>query len=167
MTSKEFTLALDGLSQPLRAFAYKLTQNHEEANDLLQETVLKAFSNREKFKYGTNLKAWLYTIMKNTFITNYQRMMRRSTFIDTTENYHFLNSTATIDNQAFANFNIGDIKSAIKRLDDSYKTPFVMYFRGYKYLEIADKLDLPLGTVKNRIHLARKELQKSLKSFAA
>jgi RNA polymerase sigma factor (sigma-70 family) len=96
----------------------------EDANDLLQETIVKAFSNREKYTEGTNLKAWLYTIMKNTFITNYQRMVRKNTFIDTTDNMHYLNSSSsTIENAAYGKFAMADIKQAIEKLDDAYKVP--------------------------------------------
>ena len=105
MTALEFTYSLKTLSKSLKPFALKLTRDDEDAKDLLQETVLKAFSNREKFTDGTNLKAWLFTIMKNTFITNYQRMVRRNTFIDTTENLHYINSSDNItENLAFNSF---------------------------------------------------------------
>jgi len=97
MTAIEFSHSLEQLTGSLKPFALKLTKDMEEANDLLQETLLKAFVNRDKFTQGTNLKAWLYTIMKNTFITNYQRMVRRGTFIDTTDNLHYINSSASTE----------------------------------------------------------------------
>merc|ERR1711916_197967 len=123
--------------------------------------LMKAYRNREKFSEGTNLKAWLYTIMKNTFITNYQRMVRRGTFIDTTDNLHFINSSdVNIENGAYGNIAMKDITAAIESLDDVYKTPFMMYFRGFKYHEIADRLGIPIGTVKNRIHIAKKKKKK-------
>jgi len=167
MTAIEFSYSIDKLRPSLKPFALRLTKNVEDANDLLQETLMKAFSNREKFSDGTNLKAWLYTIMKNTFITNYQRMIRRNTFIDTTDNMHYINSTdSTIENQAFSKFALKDINAAIEGLDETYKAPFLMHFRGFKYYEIADKLEIPIGTVKNRIHIARKELKNSLKVYS-
>lgn len=166
MASIEFA-SIDKISKSLRPFALRLTKDAEDANDLLQETMLKAFTNRDKFTEGTNLKAWLYTIMKNTFITNYQRLVRRNTFIDTTENLHFINSSDnTTDNLAYSEFALDDIDLAIKKLDESYKTPFLMHYRGFKYHEIADKLKIPIGTVKNRIHIARKELKDLLKQYA-
>lgn len=167
MTAIEFSYSLDEMSKSLRPFALKLTKDIEEANDLLQETMLKAFTNRDKFAEGTNLKAWLYTIMKNTFITNYQRMMRRNTFIDTTDNLHYINSATNLtENNAYQSFALRDINRAIEKLDDAYKTPFMMHFRGFKYHEIAEKLQIPIGTVKNRIHIARKELKHVLKTYA-
>jgi RNA polymerase sigma-70 factor (ECF subfamily) len=167
MTALEFSYTLNKLSKSLKPFALKLTRDTDEANDLMQETVLKAFTNREKFTEGTNLKAWLYTIMKNTFITNYQRMVRRGTFVDTTENLHYLNSSDTqIENAAYTRFALKDINEAIEELDDVHKTPFMMHYRGFKYHEIADKLQIPIGTVKNRIHIARKILKDKLTVYS-
>jgi len=167
MTALEFGYSINKVSSSLKPFALRLTKDDEAANDLLQETVLKAFTNREKFTDGTNLKAWLYTIMKNTFITNYQRMVRRNTFIDTTENLHYINSSENIsENLAYSSFAMKDINRAIKKLDDAYRVPFLMHFRGFKYHEIAEKLQIPIGTVKNRIHIARKELKDKLKNYS-
>jgi RNA polymerase sigma-70 factor (ECF subfamily) len=168
MTTFEFGFALQKIAYSLRPFALKLTKDSDEANDLLQETILKAFTNREKFTEGTNLKAWLYTIMKNTFITNYQRLVRRNTFIDTTENLHFLNSSDHVAaNGAYGDFIMKDVVNAIDKLDDAYKVPFMMHFRGFKYYEIAERLEIPIGTVKNRIHIARKELKSNLKVYSS
>jgi len=156
------------MTKALKPFAIKLTKDHDDANDLLQETLMKAYNNREKFAEGTNLKAWLYTIMKNTFITNYQRMVRRGTFIDTTDNLHFINSASTqIENRAAGNFALRDINNSIEKLEDVYKIPFMMYFRGFKYHEIAERLEIPIGTVKNRIHIARKQLKEKLRTYRA
>jgi RNA polymerase sigma factor (sigma-70 family) len=167
MTAIEFNYALHSSTKTLKPFALRLTKDGEEANDLLQDTLMKAFINREKFTEGTNLKAWLYTIMKNTFITNYQRMVRRKTFIDTTDNLHFINSSdVTIKNGAIQGFALEDINGAIDKLDDVYRVPFDMHFKGFKYHEIAERLQIPIGTVKNRIHIARKELKDSLRIYA-
>ncbi|MFC0262892.1 RNA polymerase sigma factor [Fontibacter flavus] len=166
MTTLEFSYSLNKLSSSLKPFALKLTRDMDDANDLLQDTMVKAFTNREKFTEGTNLKAWLYTIMKNTFITNYQRMVRRGTFVDTTDNLHYLNSgDVLVENGAYGDFAMEDIQVAIANLEDVYKTPFMMHFRGFKYHEIADKLNIPIGTVKNRIHIARKLLKDDLHMY--
>jgi RNA polymerase sigma-70 factor (ECF subfamily) len=167
MTALEFSYSIEQLSGALKPFALKLTKDVEDANDLMQETMLKAYTNREKFTEGTNLKAWLYTIMKNTFITNYQRMIRRGTFIDTTENLHYLHSNGNVtQNLAYSQFAMHDINHAIEALNDAYKVPFMMYFNGFKYHEIADRLQIPIGTVKNRIHIARKMLKQELQVYA-
>src|SRR5690606_13053654 len=166
MTALEFSYSVNQLSPSLKPMAMRLTRDVEDANDLIQETVLKAFTNRDKFSDGTNLKAWMYTILKNTFITNYQRMVRRNTFIDTTDNLHFINSSGnSVENSAYSKFTNEDIERALDKLDETFKTPFMMYFKGFKYYEIADRLNIPLGTVKNRIHIARKELQHFLKIY--
>ena len=167
MTAIEFTNHIGKVSKSLRPFALRLTKDVEDANDLLQDTLLKAFTNRDKYTDGTNLKAWLYTIMKNTFITNYQRMVRKNTFIDTTDNLHYINSMdSSTDNMAYSSFAQDDINRAVNSLDDTYRMPFMMHFRGFKYHEIATKLAIPIGTVKNRIHIARKELKDQLKVYA-
>jgi RNA polymerase sigma factor (sigma-70 family) len=163
MTSLEFSYSLNKLSSSLKPFALKLTRDMDDANDLLQDTMVKAFTNKDKFTEGTNLKAWLYTIMKNTFITNYQRMVRRGTFVDTTDNLHYINSgDILVENGAYGDFTMDDIHAAIEKLEDVYKTPFMMHYKGFKYHEIADKLSIPIGTVKNRIHIARKLLKEDL-----
>lgn len=166
MTALEFDSKIQGLSRFLRPFALKLTRDAEDADDLMQETMLKAITNREKFSEGTNLKAWLYTIMKNTFITQYHRMVRRNTFIDTTDNLHYINSPSSVtDNKSSSTFALEDINEAIEKLKAEYRDPFLMHFRGFKYHEIAVQLGIPIGTVKNRIHIARKHLKSDLETY--
>lgn len=166
MTAIEFGFTLNEVSVSMKPLALRLTKDEEQAKDLLQETVVKAYTNREKFTTGTNLKGWFYTIMKNTFITNYQRMSRRNMFIDVTDNLHFINSSdSKIENKAYSNFATRDISKAVNELDNNYRVPFMMHFRGFKYHEIAERLSIPIGTVKNRIHIARKELKHSLKNY--
>jgi RNA polymerase sigma-70 factor (ECF subfamily) len=166
MTALEFSYAITQSTKALKPFALRLTRDTDDAADLLQDTVLKAFVHKDKFSEGTNLKAWMYTIMKNTFITNYQKLVKRRTFIDTTENLHFINSTQfSTRNDGEQKFTMDDIQKALSTLENSFRDPFMMYFHGYKYHEIADKLSIPIGTVKNRIHLARKELKDVLKMY--
>lgn len=166
MTKQEFGYSVHQKLNDLRFHALRFTNDHEDANDLMQETKLKAISNQEKFRSGTNLKAWLYTIMKNSFITNYQKKVRRKTFLDTTDNLHFINDTNyTTRNMGENKFVLEDVKEAVRSLEENFKTPFMMHFRGFKYHEIADKLQIPIGTVKNRIHVARQELKEKLHSY--
>ena len=167
MTTTEFNTQVQQLTKYLRPFAMKLTHNSENASDLIQETMLKAISNREKFSDGTNLKAWLYTIMKNTFITDYHKAVRRNTWVDTTENLHFINSSRNAEtNSASGEFIMKDIRTAIEKVKEEYSEPFMMYFRGWKYHEIAEKLMIPIGTVKNRIHIASKMIKDQLPAYA-
>lgn len=166
MKRSEFNHQLAQSSKSLKSFALKLTKDQDDSNDLIQDTLVKAFLNKDKFSEGTNFKAWLYTIMKNTFITNYQRMMKRNTFIDTTDNMFYINSSEyQSENAALSNFVQRDINMALDRLEDVYKTPFTMFFNGFKYEEISTQLSLPLGTIKNRIHIARKELKVKLRGY--
>ena len=144
----------------MNSFAYNLTKNQEEAKDLYQETAYRAITNRDKFNPGTNFKAWTFTIMKNIFINNYRKKVKSATIIDTTDNLFFLNSgSVSLDNDAGRNILMEELEGMIDGLDDSIKTPFMMHYIGHKYQEIADHLDLPLGTVKSRIFFARKELK--------
>jgi len=164
MTKKDFNLSFNNLTPSLQSFAYNLTKDKEEAKDLYQETAFRAITNRDKFKAGTNLKAWLFTIMKNIFINNYRKKSKTNTIMDSTENMYFLNSSDTIiSNGAGTNIMMEELSGMIKSLDDSIRVPFEMHYVGYKYQEIADQLGLPLGTVKSRIFFARKELKNKIK----
>ncbi len=166
MNSQEFDSVVTSYAAPLRPFALNLTKNMEEANDLIQDTLFRALSNRDKFQDGTNLKAWLFTIMKNIFINNYRRKLKRNTIIDTTDNLFYLNSPSVLtENEATAKFVMDDMKNAIKSLGEEFRVPFMMHFEGYKYHEIAEELRLPLGTVKSRIFFARKELKGKLEQY--
>ncbi|MBA3971931.1 MAG: RNA polymerase sigma factor [Bacteroidetes bacterium] len=167
MTAIEFNQQLVNQRTPLKNFAYSLTLNSEEAQDLVQETFLKALKYRDKFVDATNLKAWLYTIMKNTFINTYRRSVKTRQIITQTDdisNVKQLSGSNSPD--AESQINVKNIHKAINALDDEYKVPFTRYFDGFKYKEIADELDLPIGTVKSRIFLARKRLMADLKEFA-
>jgi RNA polymerase sigma factor (sigma-70 family) len=167
MTALEFNYSIGQASKTLKPFALKLTRDVDDAKDLLQETMMKAFLHREKFSDGTNLKAWLYTIMRNTFITQYQKNLKRNTFVDTTDNLHYLNTASGwVQNQSQNIFANEELDRAIQMLDEMFRVPFMMYFNGYKYHEIADHLAIPIGTVKNRIHIARKELKGRLASYS-
>jgi len=168
MTSLEFTSQVQKISLTLRPAAMNLTRDADDAKDLVQETLLKALLNKDKFKAGTNLKAWLYTIMRNTFINNYNKITKRSSNIDSTEYFQYFNTDQNYitHNGATSDFVVRDINEAISGLGTDYRTPFMMYYIGYKYMEIAEKLQIPIGTVKNRIHIARKELKAALQVYA-
>lgn len=160
MSALEFNNKFYSLTSSLNAFAYNLTRNHDDAQDLYQETAFRAMTNREKFKPGTNLKAWLFTIMKNIFINNYRKKVKRNTIIDTTENNFYINSGGnTVGNDAGKNIALEELSTIIEDIDISLSKPFMMHYEGFKYQEIADELELPLGTVKSRIFFARKELK--------
>ena len=147
----------------LKAFAYRLTQHTEEAADLYQETAFRAFKNLDKFKPGTNFKAWSMTIMKNIFINNYRKKVKQRVVFDNTEDDFYINSGKNISrNQASSEIMMKELTAIIEELDEGLKIPFLMHYRGFKYQEIADKFELPLGTIKSRIFFARKALQEKV-----
>ncbi len=151
----------------LSSYALQLTKNTEDANDLVQETMLKALTYQTKFKEGTNLKGWLYTIMRNSFINNYRRLIRRNTFIDTTDNTYFLDSASYVtENMGENKFLAKDLQNAIVTLPEDLRITFELNMEGFKYHEIAEELDIPIGTVKTRIFVAKRRLRKQLKSYA-
>jgi RNA polymerase sigma factor (sigma-70 family) len=167
MKTQNFTLEVSYEAKPLKGFAMKLTQNVDDADDLVQDTMLKALANRDKFEEGTNLKGWLYTIMKNIFINKYRRAVKSKIFTDDTEGQYYINSatSGTSRNEGESSLMMKDIRNAIGGLSTKLRDPFMMSYTGYKYEEIASYLHLPLGTVKVRIHNARQELMKSLKVY--
>lgn len=154
------------IQDELYRFAYKLTANHEEADDLLQETALKALDNEDKYAPDTNFKGWMYTIMRNIFINNYRKVAREQTYVDHTENlYHLSKSQESGFESTEGTYDLKEIRRIVNVLPKEYKEPFSMHIAGFKYREIAEKLDLPLGTVKSRIFFTRQKLQKELKDF--
>lgn len=160
MSTLEFNKNLDLLQEPLHAFAYSLTKNTEDAKDLYQETAYRAINNRDKFMEDTNFKAWTFTIMKNIFINNYRKKVRSNTMLDATEGSFFLNSGGEkVQNEGGRNMLMKELQLMIGMLDDSVRKPFLMHYEGFKYHEIAEELNLPLGTVKSRIFFARKTLK--------
>lgn len=166
MNSVSFTQALLGVQDDLLRFAFKLTSDHEDANDLLQETSLKVLDNEDKYMPETNFKGWAYTIMRNIFINNYRRVVREQTFVDTTENLYHLNSGfEAVAESTDGAYDLKELHRIVNSLPKEYKVPFSMHVAGFKYREIAEKLDLPLGTVKSRIFFTRQKLQNELKDF--
>jgi RNA polymerase sigma factor (sigma-70 family) len=144
----------------LKPFAFTLTRDNESAKDLTQETLFRALANRDKYNAGTNVKAWMYTIMRNIFINDYRKKSRQNTMFDHTPNDYLLDhNQSAISNRAETKIGLKEIETAVYSLPEIFKQPFLLYFEGYKYNEIADFLKEPLGTVKSRIHFARKLLK--------
>ena len=166
MKTQNLQAALMGLQSNLLNFAYMLTSNRDDAYDLLQDTTLKVLDNQEKYEEGTNFKGWVFTIMRNIFINNYRRASRAATVVDTTENLYHLNISQDSGIEAPENsFAAKEIQEAIDSFSDEYRIPFSMHVAGYKYNEIAEKMNLPLGTVKSRIYAARQSLQKRFADY--
>ncbi len=147
----------------LEAFANSLTKNVDDAADLFQETSYKIINNSDKYNVGTNFKAWSYTIMRNIFINNYRKKKRRNLLVDSTDNNYYLNTNQTgISNAGESKMAFEEMMKLVNSLSDDFKVPFMMRYEGYKYDEIADELGLPLGTIKSRIHFARKKLKEMI-----
>ncbi|MEY3051881.1 MAG: hypothetical protein RLY31_1666 [Bacteroidota bacterium] len=153
---------LDQISSSLRAFSLKLTGNETDANDLYQDTVYRVISNADKFQPNTNFKAWAVTIMRNIFINNYRKKVRRGTILDQTANNYYLNAGNhnSTDNEGESLMGYKELLKMVSSLPEDFKRPFWMAYKGYKYDEIAEQLDAPLGTIKSRIFFARRKLQK-------
>ena len=166
MSTLEFNQMLLNNTEFLKPFAITLTRDSEAAKDLIQETLYRALANKEKYNVGTNIKAWLYTIMRNIFINNYRRKSKQTTIFDSTPNEFLLNmNQGAVTNDAVTKLNLKEVQEAIHQLPDIFRNPFLLYFDGFKYHEIADMLGEPLGTIKSRIHFARKLLKNQIQRY--
>ena len=166
MANTDFNEMLLSNADYLKPFAFTLTRDNETAKDLMQETLFRALANKEKYNVGTNIKAWMYTIMRNIFINDYRKKSRQNTMFDSTPNDFLLNHNQTaVANAAEVSLKLKDIQAAIHDLPEIFKHPFVLYFEGYKYNEIATLLNEPLGTIKSRIHFARKLLKEQMSRY--
>lgn len=166
MTALQFQTRLLNMQEQMFNVALILTSNKDDAHDLLQDTTLKVLDNREKYVDNVNFKGWVMTIMRNIFINNYHRAVRTFTMIDYGADLYNLD---TINDPSFvspeSSYNLNEISKAIENLPQELSNPFSLFVKGYQYVEIAEKLNIPLGTVKSRIFFARQELQGKLKDF--
>jgi len=166
MNTLQFQQKLVGLQENMLNFALMLTADRDDAQDLLQDTTLKVLNNQEKFIDNVNFKGWVLTVMRNIFINNYHKVVRTQTIVDSSADLYNLDVTNDSGfNSPDSSYQIQEISNAIEQLNDDLRVPFSMFVTGYKYHEIAEKLNLPLGTIKSRIFFARQELQKVLKDF--
>jgi RNA polymerase sigma factor (sigma-70 family) len=166
MSAAEFNELLLSNADPLKPFAVSLTHDQEVAKDLFQETLYKALANQDKFSTGTNIKAWLFTIMRNIFINDYRRKAKQRTIFDNGANEILNNSgKAIVHNSGESLLQTKEIQKAMFQLPQIFKKPFLLYFEGYHYHEISESLNEPLGTIKSRIHFARKLLKEQLSRY--
>ncbi|MDQ0638676.1 RNA polymerase sigma factor (sigma-70 family) [Pedobacter sp. W3I1] len=166
MDQNEFSLAANRHASSLHSHAMRFTRDEDEAKDLVQDTLLKGIRFCNNFDQGTNIKGWLYVIMRNTFINNYRKEQKKQELIITEEELSSVQLIKSADrNASESKFMMGDIQKALDSIPDAYSIPFQRYFEGYKYEEISAELGIPLGTVKTHIHQARLLLKKYLKNY--
>jgi len=165
MSTSEFYTLVMNEQRLLKNVALKLTMDQDDAKDLIQDTILKAIKYKDKFINSTNLKGWLCVIMKNTFINTYRRTVRKKSLINNSFDLSKEEIQTSIhSNTTDAQINYKELLRVIDLLKDEFKLPFMRYVDGYKYKEISEELDIPIGTVKSRIFIARKELIARLKN---
>lgn len=167
MSELEFNQALVNNVSYLKPFAFNFTKDADKAQDLIQETMHRALVNKEKFNAGTNFKAWTFTIMRNIFINDFRKNSRYKVVHDNTENNSFLDNLKHIPNTAESTIGYKEVMTLVERLPDIFKRPFLLYYNGYQYKDIAAQLMLPLGTIKSRIHFSRKLLKEQILTNAA
>lgn len=166
MSAAEFNKLLLSNAGPLKPFAVSLTRDQEIAKDLFQETLYKALANQDKYSAGTNIKAWLFTIMRNIFINEYRRKAKQKIIFDSSDNHRLVNlSSVAVRNEGENSLQLKEINKAIYQIPQIFKVPFLLYFEGYRYHEISEWLNEPLGTIKSRIHFARKLLKEKISRY--
>lgn len=169
MNSQDFNYNLTKEKVPLKNFAYHLTANKEEAEDLLQETFLKALKNKDKFlNYPyQNMKPWLFTIMKNTFINAYRSASRKNKINDYSDENSFIDSTTESHSSTPEEvYHTKEVHDKLEEIEFKFRTPLKLFLKGYKYDEIAERLNLKIGTVKSRIFFTRQKLRNKLELVA-
>ena len=159
MTTIEFNKQVADLHGLFWGFAMRLTADKHNAKDLMQETMMRAFASRGNFTEGTNFKAWVNTIMQNCFINDYRKRRTRNKVMHLLEDNMMVVINQPIRNQGPAIIMMKELSSIMEDLCDSNRIPFEMFTDGYDYREIAEQLDIPMGTVKSRIFFARKKLR--------
>ena len=165
MLKKSFKEDVIGMQNNLMNFAFKLTMDKDRASDLVQDTTLKALDSEAKFAENVNFKGWLFTIMRNIFINNYRRTVRESTVLDTSDPIFHVSDTRPAPETPDGIYAVSEISELIARIPADFSKPFQMHVAGYKYEEIAEILNLPLGTVKSRIFTTRTQLKALLKDY--
>lgn len=164
MKTKQFDTDLLALEKSLNRFAFSLTANENDAKDLVQETFLKALIYKDQFEDNTNMRAWAFAIMRNTFINNYRKNVKHATTFDSSGNQFLINSRQD-ELTPESSFSANEISSKIDSLEPEFRIPFKMHASGFKYKEIADSLNLKIGTVKSRIFFSRQKLMEGLKDY--
>jgi RNA polymerase sigma-70 factor, ECF subfamily len=158
----------------LYSFGRHLTGNSDDADDLVQDTYLKAYKYWDKYEKGTNIRAWLFRIMKNSYINRYRKEVKEPNLVDFDEIQDFYTSLKEVSNdeqdleaKIFGGILDDDVSKALDSLPPDFKTVVILCdIEGLSYEEIADFIDIPVGTVRSRLHRGRKMLQSQLFDYA-
>lgn len=165
MSTQEFNNRLLTTEKSLQYFALSLTRDTESAKDLVQETFLKAIQYKDKYTADNNMKAWLFTILRNTFLNQVTKLSSKNTVNDESEDAYLIKNTLNDNQSTESKMNTAELQMEINELSDEYRVPFSMFVEGYKYKEIAEEMNLPIGTIKSRIFFARRILMENLQDF--
>ena len=163
MGKVEFTQGILDIQPDLHRFAYKLTADRDSANDLVQDCVLQALDNHEKFTYSKNLKGWMYTLMRNIFVNNYRRTVREMNLIDDSYsiNQQHLIEDEDADRFEFT-YDMKQLYRVIHSIPEEMKVPFQMFVAGFKYREIAEKLGISENSAKVQMNGAIRMIREKL-----
>ncbi|CAN5512769.1 RNA polymerase sigma factor [soil metagenome] len=162
----DFTNQISPIMDKLHRYALQITKNSDDANDLVQDTLLRAYRYWHTIQPGNSLKAWLFTIMRNTFITQCVRVKREHRVLVPKPFYELSDLTGgALSNEAISYATLDDIQAATDQLLTVHREPLLLHLDGFTYDEIARQLSLPMGTVKNRIFIARKRLKRQLQPY--
>ena len=164
MTTLEFNARYQPLEDLLYAFAMKLTRNKANADDLMQETLCRAYKNKDRFRIGTNFKAWITTIMRNNFINDYRKQKTRNRVEAPIEDFGYFIENKSVEGNANSIIMMKELTNLVDSLSNDFKQPFIMFKDGFHYDEIAQEMNIPIGTVKSRIFFARKKLKGMIKN---
>lgn len=162
MSTLEFNRQLLSIRQQLYYFALGLTKDRDDALDLLQESLLRAITFRDMFRESTNFKAWVFTIAKNTFINGHRRNTRKRQVLESADRERVAVTLARTSASSESLIVRDELQRSLSELDETFRKPFLMHHEGFKYHEIAEQMQIPVGTVKSRIHQARQRLQSML-----
>ncbi|MDR2009135.1 MAG: sigma-70 family RNA polymerase sigma factor [Bacteroidales bacterium] len=165
MNTDEFSKKILTFENSLHIFAMNLTRNYEDAKDLVQETFLKAILYQDRYTVDKNIKAWLFTILRNTYLNQITKLSSKNKINEEIKEEYILKNRLSEMESTDSKINANNINKVIENLAEEYKTPFKMFLDGFKYKEISNKIKIPIGTVKSRIFLARRILTENLQDF--
>jgi len=165
LTDTSFTDLLNKYQRYLFSFALKLTKRKEDAEDLIQETMMRAFRNKAKYEVGTNFKAWSATIMRNTFINGYRKKKRRNMYQEPIDKHAYSLEIDPSYNKGIDELQFEDLKIVLNAIGEAYSEPFMLFYKGFQYDEISDKMGIPIGTVKSRIFFARRKMREGIEKL--